>query len=63
MKRLVLALGIAVLAAGANAGTPTTAKADDGSWEVVCCGAACGELGDYCLGSGTRTCCRAEAVE
>lgn len=59
MKRLVLALGVAVLAAAANAGSPRTALAE-GSWEDVCCGTACGEQGDYCLGTGNKTCCKAE---
>jgi hypothetical protein len=27
-----------------------------GAWGAVCCGPRCG--GDYCLGSGTYTCCK-----
>lgn len=60
MKRLILALTVAVLAAAANAATPTTALAE-GNWEDVCCGTSCG-YADYCLGNGNKTCCKPEAA-
>lgn len=58
MKRLILALTVAVVAAVANAAVPQTAQAS-GNWEDVCCGASCG-YADYCLGNGTKTCCKEE---
>lgn len=42
--------GIAALSLRANTG------AGDGNWANVCCGASCGV--DYCLGSGSYTCCK-----
>ena len=66
MKRLIVALGVAVLAASANAVTPSTAQAvggcaDGRCWDEVCCGAAC-EI-EYCNGNGRYACCKADFTD
>ena len=31
---------------------------DNGKWDEVCCGSMCKGGHDYCLGTGTNTCCK-----
>jgi len=50
--------GLALLAMAATIAsmlTPSTAMA--GNWAQVCCGTGCSP-GDYCVGTGTYTCCK-----
>ena len=60
MRKIMNALAILALALVARAMVPATAQADinpGGSWAAVCCGGGCGST-DYCIGSGTYTCCK-----
>lgn len=65
MKKKLL-LGIAIIfyvvlaftAVGALIFTPASLESA-GRWEKVCCGLGCAGGVDYCLGSGSYTCCKA----
>jgi hypothetical protein len=54
LKLSMLFLFLMVVAA---AGSLVSPKADAGVWSQVCCGAGCGGM-DYCIGSGSYTCCK-----
>lgn len=53
---LTSALTTAQASAAPSAPNPTTQDAG-GVWADVCCGSTCGGQ-DYCIGSGTFTCCK-----
>ena len=60
MRKILNALALLSLATMARALMPSTAEAAasaGGYWAQVCCGTQC-TGGDYCIGSGSSTCCK-----
>jgi hypothetical protein len=57
---LIAVTGVATLtmSAAEGGGGPSTDPYTGGSWEFVCCGSACDGGVDYCVGSGSYTCCK-----
>lgn len=56
-KAVVTVLAALALVAMALGVAPRTSRAEQGHWADVCCGPSC-PGGDYCLGTGTYTCCK-----
>lgn len=56
-RHLRISLLFVVLMTLAAAASFVAPKANAGNWSDVCCGPACGG-DDYCIGSGSFTCCK-----
>lgn len=57
MRKIYSALAALTLALVGRALLPSTAQAAGGYWAQTCCGTQCAS-GDYCIGSGSYTCCK-----
>jgi hypothetical protein len=55
---LVVFGSIAALSLSAGGHGDPFPEADGGRWAQVCCGSMCHDGMDYCMGTGSLTCCK-----